>query len=277
MINNAIFRAQAAPITIVILVAVTILLGLGVFTLFQGEASRLLERLSINQVIVGAANSLRVAVVASESDTSTPPSLYCFTISINNVAGGPLTVYITALPLTTLGNSFITDYLASVYPIKYNALNVEDGLNVKLYFLEDLNGDGLIDFVGSDPLNPDTTIILSTELPDCRTIYNTQSIWDSYIRPSTYINIDSIYIIAEGFTVKDLYDGFQVNYYPLAPLWRLQLQPGESVTLHLVIALEDPNNPNNLLELTSGSLIITVNISKNYYVSLNIDLVKYAR
>ena len=272
----ALRKAQAAPITIVILVAVTILLGLGVFALFQGEASRLVERVSINQATVGVANSLRITIVGSESDNSTAPSIYCFTISIVNVSGGPLSVYVTALPLSELGASLVTDYLASVYPIKFNALSAEEGLNLRLYLLEDMDGDGLVDLVGSDPTNPSTLIALTSVLPDCRTIYSTASLWDSYVRPSTFASVDSIYI-SEGFSLEDLYRGFNVDYYPVIPLWRFQLQPGDSVTIHLVLALEDPLNPNNILELTSGSLTITVNIAGYYYTTLNIDLVRYAR
>jgi hypothetical protein len=264
-------RGQATPITVVILVAVTILLALGVFLLFQGEASQLTQRITLNTIILNTASSLRVTFASTQSDLSTAPSIYCFVVTFTNVGGGPMTYYVTVLPLNKIGTSYFTDNLSAVYPVKVGAVTLEDGLNLRPYILADIDGNGLVNLVGSDPNNPAVLVSLTELMPPCRTIYSDSNLWNSYVRPSIVVPASRIMIV-EGFSLKDLYDGLGAQYYPEIPLWRIELGPGESYTMLFVIALDDPNNPGAILELTSGHLVVAANVAGEYYFALTLGL-----
>ncbi|MCE4612026.1 MAG: hypothetical protein F7B17_08660 [Desulfurococcales archaeon] len=266
-------RGQASPITVAILVGVTILLGLGVYAFFQGQAATLLQRLAVENVLLDYARGLDVMLVGVESDTSTAPSVYCFTVSISNKSASPLTIYLTVLPVTITATTAFTDDLASIYPYPASTdpLAPESFLNLRLYLLTDLDGDGLIDLVGSGG-TAGTLTSLTELMPSCREVYST-SIWDSYIRPDANAGLSRI-VLFEGFSVEDLYRGFGVSYYPEAPLWLYTLQPGDNMTFYIALALEDPNDPGSLLKLTNGSLLVIAQVGGDYYVAESLDLAR---
>ena len=266
-------RGQATPVTVAILVGITIILGLGVYAFFQGHAATLLQRLAVENVLLDYARGLNASIVGVESDTSTAPSVYCFTVSISNKSPSPITFYLTVLPVTLTTTAAFTDELASIYPYPSSTdpQAPDSYLNLRLYLLKDLDGDGLVDLVGSGGASG-ALASLTELMPSCREVYST-SLWDSYIRPSTNTGISNI-MLFEGFTVEDLYRGFGVAYYPEAPLWLYTLQPGDNITLYIVLALEDPNDPSRQLKLTHGSLLLLAQVGGDYYVAESLDLAR---
>ena len=229
--------------------------------------------MAVENVLIDYARGLDAVIVGVESDASTAPSVYCFTVSISNRSPSPIAVYITVLPITLTLSTAFTDELASIYPYPASTdpQALDSYLNLRLYLLKDFDNDGLVDLVGSGG-TPGTLASLTELMPSCREVYST-SLWDSYIRPSANVNLSSIVLI-EGFTVEDLYRGFGVAYYPQAPLWLQTLQPGDNMTLYIALALEDPNDTTRILKLTHGSLLLVAQVGGDYYVAESLDLAR---
>ncbi len=261
-------RGQASPITIVILMAVTIAIGLALFAFFNSIASEARLQQSITATVFSVAKSINATLVLKESDESTAPAVYCYTINITNLAGGQLRFGITLLPVYRLGQSIYFDDAISIVPIHSSTPpgGEDRGLNVRLFYLADSDRDGLVNLVGAGGLS------LGESLPSCRTIYSDVNYWDNAVPPTVYADYSDIIVMPDNVEMRVLLDGSGYSYYPKAPIWVVSVGPGEALTIKFVVAMNDPANPTIPIPLDAASLLVTVEIGGKHYVALMLPL-----
>jgi len=258
---------QATPISVVILMAATIVIGLAMFAFFTGIARETSLQQGITNVVHSASVGVNPTIVLRESDESQAPAVYCITVSLTNISGSQLRLGVTLLPFVKLGGNLYPDDLVSIYPVHSDTdpANPQAGLNLRLFYLEDIDGDGLVNLVGNAGLD------LGEAVPSCRTIYNESSYWNSYVEPTIYAAWSDVRL-PEGFSLEDILRGSGLQYFPRVPLWIDTLEPGESKTIKLVVATYDFDNPTAIIPLDTAALTITVQVDRYQYIALMVPV-----
>jgi len=260
-------RGQASPLTVVILMAVTIAIGLAMFAFFTNVANQARMQQGATAAAFSVANSLQATIVLKESDESAAPAVYCYTLSISNMGGSDVRFGLTVLPAYRMGQNFYFDPLISIIPIHSATLpgNEDAGLNVRLFYLADIDGDGLVNLVGNAGVD------LGEALPSCRETYVNTVYWGNAVDPTLYVDYANLKLV-EGFSLSDMLENSGFAYYPKAPLWIETLPPGESVTLRIVIATYDFNNPTAIIPLTVANAVITAQVDQYHYIAVLLPL-----
>ena len=260
-------RGQASPITVVILMAITIAIGLALFAFFTGVATQARQQQGVVAAAYTVASSVNATLVYKESDESQAPYVYCFTLNLANAGGSDIRFGLTVLPAYRVGQNFYFDQLISIIPIHSATLpgNEDAGLNVRLFYLIDLDGDGLVNLVGNGGVD------LGENLPSCRDIYSNINYWANAVRPTIYVDYSNLKLV-EGFSLADLLENSGYSYYPKAPLWIETLAPGESITVEIVVATYDFNNPTAEIPLTVANAAITAQVDTDHYIAVMVPL-----
>ena len=260
-------RGQASPITIVILMAVTIAIGLAMFAFFNNVAAQTRLQQGVTATAYTVASSIQSSIVLKESDETDAPAVYCYTLNLANVGGSDVRFGLTVLPAYRVGQNFYFDQLISIIPIHSSTLpgNEAAGLNVRIFYLVDLDSDGLVNLVGNGGVD------LGESMPSCRTMYSDTTYWNNAVNPTIYVEYTNLKLV-EGFSLAEILDSSGFSYYPKAPLWIETLAPGESMTLKIVIATYDLNNPTAIIPLTVANAVITAQVNNDHYIAVMIPL-----
>lgn len=260
-------RGQASPLTIAILMAVTIAIGLAMFVFFTNVASQAQMQQGVTAAAQTVASNIQTILVLKESDEGSAPAVYCFTLNVSNLGGADLRFGLTVLPAYRVGQNFYFDPLISIIPIHSATLpgNEDAGLNVRLFYLVDLDGDGLVNIIGNGGVD------LGESIPSCRDMYENAFYWDNAVRPTLYVDYANLRLV-EGFSLAELLENSGYNYYPAAPLWIESLPPGDSITLKIIVATYDFNNPTAIIPLTVANAAITAQVDQYHYIAVMVPL-----
>ncbi|MEB2837025.1 MAG: hypothetical protein GSR80_000323 [Desulfurococcales archaeon] len=243
---------QASAISVAILTAAVLALGLALYGYFAGHA----RAAQLQQALVSAygdySRALTIHVEASYINTSTPTPTACYVVSINNVAGAPVRAYLTILPAAQ-GPQGVPILDPAISRIPLDTTQTPPKLTALPYYIEDVNGDGVLDVVGSGgrvvPGNP--------WLPSCDEIYYSTTYQIEALQPE-YAPANEIELGLSGLSLAGLAQsklGVTLNE---TPVWGFTLQPGGKLSLFIYVELA--GNPQSL------SLASLMSFNGRYYV-----------
>jgi len=240
---------------VAILTAAVLALGVALYGYFTSHASRAYAEEALINIYGDYARSVLVHLEASYVNTSTPVKTGCYVVSINNMAGEPLTFYLTVLPASpgAQGVPRLDPGIARV-PVDTQAGDV---LRVFIYGFWDANGDGVVDVVARGgaviPGNP--------WIPTCDRLYYTPY-QDKVNTTLHYITVppSRVMVNLEGASLSSLTAAQGVSL-PYLPLWNATLKPNGKISLF--IYTEQAGNPQNL-----GLAVFFQFNNKYYLVSL---------
>ncbi|GBF09055.1 hypothetical protein apy_07800 [Aeropyrum pernix] len=249
-----------------ILVAVTIALALGVFSFFQGQASQIQrERLLIN-IVSDTANSVDTDIIGWAYDDSASPTILCYYIDIMNLSDEARRYSLTILPLRQqLNGLYVPTEDISLIPVDQDVLG--GGINTYYFLIEDSNGNGLLDVVGSGG----ATIYLDA-IPPCQQ-------WRGNPSLSSGLEVEqadptSILMSTGPPSLSELAMAYaSVNLQKPIPVLEVQLDPKDIVTLLVVITLDDWDQTGEILPPPPFiHMVVLAEFEGNYYLAVAFKL-----
>ncbi|WP_338029095.1 archaellin/type IV pilin N-terminal domain-containing protein [Aeropyrum camini] len=254
-------RGQANPITVVILVAVTIALALGVYSFFQAQAGQIQrERLLIN-IVSDTASSIDTDIIGWAYDDSASPTIVCYYIDIMNLSDTTRKYTVTVLPLRQQSNGlYVPTGDISLVPVDQDTPG--DGVNTYYFSIEDSNGDGLLDVIGSGG----STIYLDS-IPPCQDWRGNPSLTAGL--QAIAINPSSILMSMGPPSLSELALSYaSVNLQKQIPALEIQLDPKAITTLLIVVAVDDWDQTGEILPPPPFiHLVVLAEFEGNYYLA----------
>ena len=259
-------RGQASPITVVILIGLVIAMALGLYALTQSGLARAQFERGVENVRFTLASSVDVVVVSSVSDTSQDGvNVYCYLVSISSRAPGPLAVYLTVLPGGAREASFDVSNDIDIIPLDYGGTDYQARVNVLVFTVADLDGDGIAGIV-----DPAQGAEVTSSIIPCSSIRGDDNLRQAG-NPHEMVAPENVEL-GEGLTLDTtlrLYNLDPTQY--MVPLWRLTLQTGDSVLLYIYIEAEDQDTASSrALQLIA--LTLHAELAGKYYYARAVGL-----
>lgn len=249
----------------IILVAVTLALALGVYAYFQSQASTIQRDRALVLLVNQTASSIDANIVSWVSDTSASPTIACYYVDIINIGDEPILFHLTVLPVEEDANGFYqpTENLRLI-PVDQQT----GDYNLYFYRLEDYNADGVLETLGVDG----ATSVYNGVL-DCGTLRADPTLLNSSLTVDP-IPASEIHLTLTRATLSDLAPVVAgVNpIFPL-PVLPVYLNPGERVTLLVHVRIDDNTLANELLPVPYElKLTVLREFEGDYYLSIAFDL-----
>ncbi|BAA79880.2 hypothetical protein APE_0896.1 [Aeropyrum pernix K1] len=246
-------RGQANPITVVILVAVTIALAMGVYSFFQSQAGIFQRERILVTVLAETASSIDVSIVGWVYDDSESPTIACYYLDVKNLADEPRKYVLTVLPLSqTFNELYVPTSDISLIPVDQDTPS--DGVNIYFFRVEDASGDGLLDVVGSGGS------IIETSIPSCSYWRTPDGLNDlSSSLPTKLLEPDDILMAGGPPSLAEL----SISHANVAlakpiPALELLLNPREARTLLIVITVDDWDQTGEILPIPTSLTLATL-------------------
>jgi hypothetical protein len=245
-------RGQASAVSVAILTAAVLALALALYGYFTGHASRAYAEEALVNVYSDYSQAILVHLEASYINTSTPVRTGCYIVSINNMAGSPLTIYLTVLPASP-GTQGLPSLDPAIARIPVDTLDDNES-RVFIYGFWDANGDGIVDVVARNgsafPGNP--------WLPTCDQLYE-MSYGEKASTTLSYLTVQpsKVMVSLQGTSLSDLTEAQGVSL-PYLPLWNVTLKPNGKISLF--IYTEQYGDPQSL------SLAVFFQFTDKYYL-----------
>ena len=247
--------AQAAPITVVILIGVTIALGLMLYALTQGQLLRAQEERNLENVRFYASLSLFPSLLRSDVASDGASTAYCYTASVLNQGVNPLRFYVTVMP-GVLRESFIevSGDIARV-PMDYGGGDFNGRINVKVFLVRDVDGDGLATIV--DPSSGGETGVPITSCSRLKSLLNDPSLSVAGL-PAELAHPSNVDL--GGISLSSLLErhGLNPDQYRV-PLWSFYLNPGDSTIIYVYVEPVDRES-GTAEPILDGSLILSFHV-----------------
>ncbi len=248
--NRRVFKAQASAISVAILVSATLILSLLLYSYYSSMYAELNKKSQIELYRMKYLSNVDSVVIYSWKNITTTNNLICYIIKFINNGDYPVIIRYTLMPLIQQPNSIIPSSLIYKIPIDQSN-NIR---TVHIFYVEDVNGNGIADLVG----NNNTTLAVDripncSELLDLNNGYTANSVKPSIQAPSGAIIFNNE--IPLSVLVKNL---------TFIPIWETAMDVGK--TKHILVGI------NATVPVTELNLVLFVRIDYNYLVAEAIEL-----
>ncbi len=269
-------RGQAEPISVMILVAATLVVAIGLYAYFTGVYAGQSQRISLVDAIANVASGVSMFEEAALINRvqATGDYTYCYVVSIANSLGNPIAVYITLLPGAPEPNGIINVNDLYLYVPVYYLGTAPYERRVHVWLVEDYDRDGVVEVLGQDPTTGALQVAYNTT-PSCSELYENK---DNLANlkplllprdaddPNYGYNGSKVYLSIEGLSyteyVRAMVPGAPANLY--VPLWNITLPANGKVSI-LVFAWNDS-------PLDAASLVGFVRYGDSFYAATTLQL-----
>jgi hypothetical protein len=243
-------RAQASAISVAILVAATLVLSLLLYSYYSSMYGELNRKSQIELFKIKYLSGLDSTVIYSWKNITTTSSMACYIIKFINSGDYPVIVRYSVLPLIQQLNSVIPSSLIYKVPRDVDTGNTV----VHVFYVEDLDGDGLIELVGGNGVN-----LTWDTIPTCQDILNPNNNYiTNSIAPAIDVPSDNL-IITDELPLSAL-----AKNITSIPVWETSIDVGK--TKHVLLAI------NATVPLTELDLVLFVRVDNNYIVVETLEL-----
>ncbi|MEB3774586.1 MAG: hypothetical protein GSR86_06660 [Desulfurococcales archaeon] len=214
-------RGQAVAVSVAIMTALTLTLGLILYSYFTSHYSReaLQSRIEVAKTRIAGSIDLAVTYISKASVSNV--NYTCVTVKLLNMGDEPYLIDLTVLPLEETPTSVTINQYIQWLPVDQHT----GGVNVYLFIINDTDQDGLVEVVGAS--NQYEASILS----DCGNIVGI--LHDSLSR----IDVDAGNIVINDFRLSELADSQGVHVIRPIPFWGFRLDPVDPV--HILVVVEE--------------------------------------
>ncbi|MCE4599465.1 MAG: hypothetical protein F7C81_04625 [Desulfurococcales archaeon] len=242
-------KAQATPITVVILTAATLAIALSIYAYFQSQASVAEQERLLELEVSATASMIDVNVVSWESDNTTSPTIACYYIDLINIGDQYKTFWFTLLPLERQATGVYLPTLdINIVPVDQDT--PLSGVNLYFYNFTDGDGDGELEILGNGGL------VLYNALPECSDIRGNSTTLSNALQTLS-VNASRIFLTTDKFSLVDSVATIGVTINKPLPLLELRLRPKQTESLLVYVQFDDWDVPGDLAALPTG-LYLTV-------------------
>jgi hypothetical protein len=254
-------RGQASAITVAILASAALALGVALYGYFSSQAAEASRRQGLVDLYAQYANSVYARVEASmlgEAPDNSGTLLGCYAVTIHNLGATPYRVEVSVAPAARSAGGMVVYSEIERIPLDYQAVSLggQPLPRVFVYRLEDVDGDGLMEAVGSGVVQGEPY------LPTCDSLYSNRTAKNLALPPEA-LPASTILAGPQGPDLATLARGAGASIDSL-PVWGFTVQPGGSVSLF--IYAEMPVEPRRL------SLLLAFELGGNHYVYATVSL-----
>ena len=243
-------KAQASAISVAILVAATLVLSLLLYSYYSSMYGELNKKSQIELFKIKYLSGLDSIVIYSWKNITTTGSTACYIIKFINNGDYPLIIRYSIIPLIQQPNSVVPSSLIYKIPV-----DVETGsLAVHVFYIDDLDGDGLAELIGNNGVN-----LTWDNVPTCLEILNPNNNYlANSILPTLNVPSDNL-IVTDDLPLSAL-----AKNITSIPVWETSLNIGK--TIHVLFAI------NTTVPLTETDLVLFVRVDNNYIVVESLEL-----
>ena len=249
--------AQRVAVSVAILTAATLVMALAMYSYFTSHYAESSLESKLELVKTRILGSISFSITHSTSQQAGSYWAGCYMVKVHNRGDSHLTMYYTVMPVETLGASILIGGNVTVIPVD----QYTGDQTVFTYLLGDVDLDGLVDTIGYS--NGTQIKLEPSPLDDCSLVAVNDTLRGLAIPPSEYAG--PVSIIMEDLTIEELLVPVNTSLSHPLPLWRLSLEPGESI--HLLLALATPSGPPADMDL-----VILARVGDTYHYVDSIDL-----
>lgn len=225
-------RGQASPISVMILIAATLVLALAIYAYFQARVTIVQEERLLLREVAATASMIDYSVVSWSIDNTSAPIIACYTVNLVNVGDVAKKFWVTVLPLDRMPSGYyVPNNGISIIPMDQDTTT--QGLNLYFYYFNDTDNDGIMEVVGNGG------VVLFETSPSCSALRGNATAYTNRL-PTEAVSPDSIKLSTDSPPLSEsarVIAGVTMNKD--IPFLAITLDPRETVVLFFFVEARD--------------------------------------